>query len=64
MYLFLYHLSIIYLPIIPLLSIMLSIYLGVLGSSVVKNPPANAEDARNMGSTPRSERSPREGNGN
>ena len=25
---------------------MLSIYLGVLGSSVVKNPPANAEDAR------------------
>ena len=64
MYLFLYHLSIIYLPIIPLLSIMLSIYLGVLGSSVLKNPPANAEDARDMGSIPRSERSPREGNGN
>ena len=31
---------------------------------VVKNPPANAEDARDMGSIPRSERSPREGNGN
>ena len=31
------------------------------GSSVVKNPPANAKDA---GSSPGSGRSPREGNGN
>ena len=31
---------------------------------VVKNPPANAGDIRDMGSTPGSGRSPREGNGN
>ena len=31
---------------------------------MVKNPPANAEDARDMGSIPGSGRSPREGNGN
>ena len=54
-YLFTYHPPIIY---------HVSIYLSVLGSSVVKNPPANAEDARDTGSIPRLERSPREGNGN
>ena len=54
-YLFTYHPPIIY---------HVSIYLSVLGSSVVKNPPASAEDARDMGSIPRLERSPREGNGN
>jgi len=31
---------------------------------VVKNPPANAGDARNMVSMPQSIRSPGEGNGN
>ena len=31
---------------------------------VVKNPPANAGDARNMGLIPGLERSPEEGNGN
>ena len=31
---------------------------------MVKNPPANAEDAGNEGSIPGSERSPGEGNGN
>ena len=31
---------------------------------MVKNPPANAEDTRDMGSIPGSGRSPREGNGN
>ena len=31
---------------------------------VVKNPPANAEDIRNLGSITGSERSPGEGNGN
>ena len=31
---------------------------------VVKNPPANAGDARDMGSIPGSGRSPEEGNGN
>ena len=36
-------------------------YVGFLGGSVVKNPPANAGD---MGSTPGSGRSPGEGNGN
>ena len=35
--------------------------LGCLGGSVVKNPPANAED---VGSIPGSERSPGRGNGN
>ena len=37
---------------------------GFLGSSVVKNPPANAGDAGNVGLIPGSERSPGEGNGN
>ena len=36
-------------------------YLGFPGSSVVKNPPANAG---NIGSIPGSRRSPGEGNGN
>ena len=33
------------------------------GSTVVKNPPANAGDARDAGLIPRLERSPGEGNG-
>ena len=35
--------------------------MGFPGGSVVKNPPANAGD---MGLTPKSSRSPREGNDN
>ena len=35
-----------------------------LGSAVVKNPPANAGDAGNVGSIPESGRSPGVGNGN
>ena len=38
--------------------------MGFPGGSVVKNPPANAEDARDTGSIPGSGRSPGEGNGN
>ena len=38
--------------------------MGFPGGSVVKNPPANAGDARDHGSVPGSERSLREGNGN
>ena len=34
------------------------------GGPVVKNPPANAGDTRDMGSIPGSGRSPEEGNGN
>ena len=34
------------------------------GGAVVKNPPANAGDARDAGLTPGSGRSPGEGNGN
>ena len=34
------------------------------GGSVVKNPPANAGDARDMGSIPGFRRSPGVGNGN
>ena len=34
------------------------------GSKVVKNPPANAEDARDVGSIPGSVRSPGEWNEN
>ena len=37
---------------------------GFPGGSVVKNPPANSGDARDMGSTPGSGRSLGEGNGN
>ena len=37
---------------------------GFPGGSVVKNPPVNAGDARDVGSIPGSGRSPREGNGN
>ena len=38
--------------------------LGFLGSSMVKNPPANAGDARDMGSIPGSGRSPGGGHDN
>ena len=38
--------------------------MGFLGGTVVKNLPANAEDARDMGSIPGLGRSPGEGNGN
>ena len=37
---------------------------GFPGGTVVKNPPAYAGDARDMGSIPGSGRSPEEGNGN
>ena len=37
---------------------------GFPGGSVVKNPPASAGDARDVGLIPGSGRSPREGNGN
>ena len=37
--------------------------MGFPGGAVVKNPPANAEDVRDMGSIPGLGRSPREGNG-
>ena len=38
--------------------------MGFLGSAVVKNPPANAGDAGNVGLIPESGRSPGVGNGN
>ena len=38
--------------------------MGFPGSAVVKNPPANAGDVRDLGSTPVSGRSPGGGNGN
>ena len=38
--------------------------MGFPGGSVVKNPPANAEDARDAGSIPGMGRSPEAGNGN
>ena len=38
--------------------------LGFPGGAVVKNPSANAGDARDMGSVPGSGRSPEVGNGN
>ena len=37
---------------------------GFPGGTVVKNPPANAEDAKNTDLIPGSGRSPGEGNGN
>ena len=39
-------------------------FLGFPGGSVVKNPPANAEDARDAGSILGMGRSPEAGNGN
>ena len=38
--------------------------MGFPGGEVVKNSPANAGDARDMGSIPESGRCPGEGNGN
>ena len=38
--------------------------MGFPRGAVIKNPPANAGDARDMGSTPGLGRSPRDGNGN
>ena len=38
--------------------------MGFPGGSVVKNPPARARDAEDMGLIPGSGRSPGEGNGN
>ena len=38
-------------------------YLGFPGDSMVKNLPANAGDARSVGSSPWWKRSPSEGNG-
>ena len=38
--------------------------MGFPSGSVVKNPPTNAGDTGDMGSTPVSERSPREGKSN
>ena len=40
------------------------IYTGFPGDAVVKNPPANARDARDSGSIPGWGRSPEVGNGN
>ena len=37
---------------------------GFTGATVLKNPPANAGDTGDMGSVPRSGRSPGVGNGN
>ena len=38
--------------------------MGFPDGSVIKNPPVNAGDIRDMGSFPGSGRSPREGHGN
>ena len=39
-------------------------YMALPGDTVVKKPPTNAGDARDVGSTPGSGRSAGEGNGN
>ena len=41
-----------------------SVLVGFPGGTVVKNPPANAGDARDAGSIPGSGRFPESGNGN
>ena len=43
---------------------MIQLHYGFFGVIVVKNLPANAGDAKDMGFIPRSGRSPGEGNGN
>ena len=40
------------------------VYMGFSGDSVVKDPPTNAGDARDLSLIPGSGRSPGEGNGN
>ena len=40
------------------------VYMGVSGDSVVRDPPTNAGDARDLSLIPGSGRSPGEGNGN
>ena len=42
----------------------MGLFTGFPGGSVIKNPPANAGDIKDSGSTPASESSPRGGNGN
>ena len=44
--------------------ILLPSYLGFPDGAMVKNPPANAGDARDTGLIPESGKSPRVGNGN
>ena len=43
---------------------MIILTVGFPGSTVVKNPPANARDTRDASSIPGSRRYPGEGNGN
>ena len=47
-----------------LLHVTIQFYWGFLGGLVVRNPPANAGDARHVGLIPGSAGSPGEGNGN
>ena len=54
-------------PVFPPTMLFILIYfhiLGFPGGVVVKNPPANAGDARDVGSVPELERSPGGGNDN
>ena len=46
------------------MSVWCSLYWGFPGGAVVKNPPANARDTRDMVQSPGSGRSPGVGNGN
>ena len=48
----------------PVFGTLRSTNKGFPGDTVVKNPPANAGDTRDVGSIPGSGRSPRVGNGN
>ena len=47
-----------------MICLFLPIYLVFSNAAVVKNPPTNAKDARDVGLMSRLGRSPREGNGN
>ena len=47
-----------------MICLFLPIYLVFSNGAVVKNPPTNAKDARDVGLISRLGRSPREGNGN
>ena len=51
-------------PSYPRFALVVNLFSPLPGGGVVKNPPANAEDTRDMGSIPGSKRFPRGGNGN
>ena len=64
MYMCVYMCVSVYVYIYVCMYMCVCIYMGFPGGSVVKNPPTNAGDVRDVGSIPGSGRSPEVGHGN